>query len=133
MISPENFIFDRIAKELRNLYEGITVTGEYVTNSTKFPVVTFDEADNSVYQKMRTDKIENAVQLTYDINVYSNKVGYKKLEAKTIMATIDGMMADLGFTRTMCMPVKNLQDASIYRLSARYYGVCDTTGRIFTN
>ena len=51
---------------------------------------------------MRTTNIENAVTLMYSVNVYTNTVGYKKSEAKEIMATVDDEFTKLGFARTTC-------------------------------
>lgn len=141
MISPENFVFSKIAGVLRATYPGISLYGATPDKPpTQFPVVTIVETDNTVYQKMRTTTIENAAQLMYEVNVYSNKTGYKKSEAKDIMDTIDQEFAALGFTRTMCNPVSNLQDATIYRIVARYTGVvvpeisgADKNLRIYTN
>lgn len=123
MISPEPFIFSQIASLLRAEYPGVFVSGEYVDAPAKFPAVTIIEADNSVYQRMRTTDVGNAALLMYEVNVYSNQTGYKKSQAKAIMDTIDKQFASLGFTRTMCNPVSNLHDATIYRITARYEGV----------
>lgn len=140
MISPESFVFSKIAGVLRAEYPNIFVSGEFVDSPAKFPTVTIIEADNSVYQRMRTTTIENAASIMYEVNVYSNKTGYKKSEAKAIIDTIDQQFAALGFTRTMCNPVSNLQDATIYRMVARYEGVVvpeptetNETLRIYTN
>ena len=135
MIDIESFLFSRIAGVLRTSYEGIFVSGEYVDSPTKFPTVTIIESDNSVLQKMMTiaPNLENAVSLMYEVNVYTNSVGYKKSEAKDIMETIDNEFSKMGFTRTMCNPVSNLQDATIYRIVARYEGVADKDFRIYTN
>lgn len=119
----ENFIFDQIAKKLQTVYPGISVISESEAEPASFPAVTIVEAANSVYQKMRTTKIENATQLMYEVNVYCNTIGYKKLEARSIMATIDDLFADMGFMRTMMNPMANLHDATIYRLFARYTGI----------
>lgn len=135
MIDIESFLFSRIAGVLRTSYEGIFVSGEYVDSPAKFPSVTIVESDNSVLQKMMTiaPNLENAVSLMYEVNVYTNSVGYKKSEAKDIMETIDNEFSKMGFTRTMCNPVSNLQDATIYRIAARYEGVADKDFRIYTN
>ena len=131
----ESFLFSQIAGALRASYEGIFVSGEYVDRPAKFPAVTIVESDNSVLQKMRTaaPNLENAVSLMYEVNVYTNSVGYKKSEAKDIIETIDNEFSKMGFTRTMCNPVSNLQDATIYRIVARYEGVADKDFRIYTN
>ena len=135
MIDIESFLFSRIAGVLRTSYEGIFVSGEYVDSPAKFPSVTIVESDNSVLQKMMTiaPNLENAVSLMYEVNVYTNSVGYKKSEAKDIMETIDNEFSKMGFTRTMCNPVSNLQDATIYRIVARYEGIADNNFRIYTN
>lgn len=140
MTSPESFVFSKVAGILRAEYPNIFVSGEFVDSPAKFPAATIIEADNDVYKKMRTTTIENAAQLMYQVDVFSNKTGYKKSEAKAIMDTIDQQFAALGFTRTMCNPVSNLQDATIYRIVARYTGVvvpeitgADENLRIYTH
>lgn len=133
MIDAEFDIYDTISDALRDAFgENIWISGEYVDVPAKFPAATIIEADNSVYQKMRTTNIENAVQVMYEVNVYSNRIGYKKFEAKQIMAVIDNAFASINFTRIMMNTVSNLQDATIYRLVARYEGVIDKDLWIYT-
>ena len=134
MIDVESFLFNQIAGILRFQYN-VYVSGEYVDSPAKFPAVTIVEINNGVYQKMRTaaPNLENAVSLTYEVNVYTNSIGYKKSEAKKILETIDNEFSNMGFTRTMCNPVSNLQDATIYRIVARYEGIVDKNFRIYTN
>lgn len=109
--------------------------GEYTSSPASFPAVTIIEADNTVVQRMRTaaPNIENAALLLYEVNVYTNTIGYKKQDAKEIMDIVDDEFSKLGFTRTMCNPVSNLQDATIYRIVARYTGVADKYFMIYTN
>lgn len=150
MIYPENFIFDAVADVLRETYadRNIFVSGEYTESPARFPAVTLFQADSSEYMGAHTTNGENAVSLMYEATVYSNQVGYKKLEAYEIMETIDQVMTGkintqgrvLGFRRTMCSPIPNLQDATIFALVARYQGVdmpeYDSNGtvhRIYTN
>lgn len=111
----------------------IFVSGEYTPSPASFPAVTIEETNNSVYQRMRTTNIENAASVLYEVNVYSNKVGYKKAEAQEIMSFIDDIMSGLGFTRTMCNPLPNLADATIYRLTARYEAIIDKDLWIYQN
>ena len=111
---------------LRAEVPGISVYSEYTEVPAKFPSVTIIESNNTVLQRMRTLKIENAVNLTYDVNIYSNAVGgYKKLEAKQIQEIVDREFERIGFTRTACNPMTNLQDVNIYRLYSRYEAVAD--------
>lgn len=135
MIDIENFVLDKVADALRAAYPGIYVAGEYTPSPTSFPAVTIMESDNSTLQKMRTlaPGLENAAQLMYEVNVYTNSGGYRKQEAKAVMDTVDDAFLAMGFTRTMCNPISNLQDATIYRMTARYEGVADRNFRIYTN
>lgn len=140
MIDIENDVFAAAATPLREKYgkdeKGkykIFVSGEYTSSPASFPAVTIEEVNNRVYQKMRTLHIENAASVLYEVNVFSNKIGYKKAEAQEIMSFVDNIMSGLGFTRTMCNPLPNLADATIYRLTARYEAVVDKDHWIYTN
>lgn len=135
MIDIENRVFSYVAETLREAYgkNNIFLASEETAAPARFPAAIILEADNSVYKKARDTKIENAAKLLYDVDVYSNKEGYKKAEAQDIMNLIDSCMERLGFTRTMCTPASNLMDAKVYRMKARYEGVVDTSGRIYTN
>ncbi len=146
MIDIENFVFSRVADVLRTKYDyqDIYVSGEYVDTPARFPAVTIIEADNSVLKSQSTIEIENAVSLLYEVNVFSNQIGYKKSQAKDILETLDYEFKKLGFVRIMCSPTPNLADSTIYRITARYegvvqpeysqdeYGMDDVTYRIYT-
>lgn len=135
MIYAENFIFDMVADVLRAQYTDppITVTGEYQGSSKSFPVVTIIQADSSEYMKRHTTAGEQAASVMYEVTVYSNVVGYKKLQAYNIMQTVDDVFTgkivtegrQMRFHRTMCSPIPNLRDSTIYALTARYEGVID--------
>lgn len=125
MIDCESYIFSQIASVLRGAYPGIFVSGEYTASPAEFPSVTIIESDNAVVQRMRTTNMENAVTLLYEVNIYTNTVGYKKSEAKKILSLIDTEFAKMGFARMMCNPISNLQDATIYRIVARYQAAVD--------
>ena len=123
MIDVENLVFTKVAEALRTEFPNAFVTGEYVDVPAKFPAVTIVEADNSIFERMRTTVIENAVAVMYEVSVYSNKAAGKKTEAKAIMDVADSAFASLGFTRQMRQQVPNLNDARIYRVVSRYQAV----------
>ena len=124
MIDIENELFTLIATELRATYDGIFVSGEYVSQPSRFPAVSFVEMDNSVYQPGRDSSgIENFANVMYQVDVYSNLNKGKKAQAKEIVNTIDTQMAMHGFTRTFLNPIPNMDDATIYRITARYQAV----------
>lgn len=132
MINIEEEIFDDVATEVRSKYPKIYMVGEYVKSPTSFPFVSLIEQDNYVYTKTQTSlNDENHCQVMYEINVYSNKIKGKKTECKEIMALIDSVMLHKGFTRTMLQPIPNIDDATIYRIVARYTGVVSKDKQIF--
>lgn len=126
MIDCESKIFTPIAKKVRDEHSGAFVTGEYVRAPAKFPHVSIVEMDNygSDYD---TAESEQFAVITYEVNVYSNKSAGKKSEAKEIMNTIDKMMYGMNFKRLSLTPVPNLEDSTIYRLTARYRAKTDGT------
>ena len=121
MIDIESQVFSRIAARLRETFDGIYVTGEYVKTPPSFPAVSLVEMDNTpLIRTQTTDSVENHVVIIYELNVYSNKTAGKKTECKKIAAMVDEEMAAMGFTRTMLNPIPNMDDATIYRMVGRY-------------
>ena len=124
MIDVESDVFSLIATTLRAAYDDIYITGEYVSQPPKFPAVFIVEQENSVYLPGRdSGGIENFANVTYQIEVYSNLSKGKKTQARTIAGMIDTLMAVNGFTRTFMNPVQNMNDPTIYRITARYQAV----------
>ena len=128
MIDIENEVYTPIAQAVRAAYSGAFVTGEYVKAPSKFPHISIVEADNYTSASRRDSAAtEKYGTVMYEINVYSNKTAGKKSEAKAIMNLIDAMMYARNFTRLSLTPVPNLEDATIYRLTARYRAETDGT------
>lgn len=128
MIDCENEVYTRIAKVLREKFPGIDIAGEYVKAPSVFPHVSITQSDNSVIANKTTDSAEMA-QVMFEINVYSNKTGGKKTECKAIMNIIDEVLFKMNFRRLALTPVPNMEDATIYRIVARYRVATD--GRYF--
>lgn len=128
MVDIESDVFDTVATELRSQHAGIWVAGEFVDTPARFPAVTIVEADNRIFERMRTRTIENAVRVMYEVQIFSNKASGKKEEAKEIADTADEVFASRGFTRTMRSQVANLKDATIYRIVCRYEAIVGENG-----
>lgn len=126
MIDCENEVYTRIAKVLREEFPGINIAGEYVKAPSGFPHVSITQSDNSVVSEKMTGSAEMA-QVMFEINVYSNKTEGKKAECKSIMKIIDDVMFSMNFKRQAMTPVPNLEDATIYRIVARYRVMTDGT------
>lgn len=132
MISLENEIFNIISKAIRNDYPQGFVVGEYVKAPARFPCISIVEMDNRVYENTQTSGcLENHVDVTYEVNIYSNKTSGKKSECKAIASLIDNEFATLGFSRTMLQPIPNIDDATIYRMVGRYTGVVSKDKKVF--
>lgn len=126
MIDMESALFTELASALRAAYPGVTVTGEYINAPPKFPYVSIVEADNYTDSRYAdSGGTECCARLMYDVNIYSNKAGAKKAECRKLLNYIDAMLYEMNFVRISMNPVPNLEDATIYRLNARYEGVTD--------
>lgn len=133
MIDVEFAVYNAVTSDLKLIYPDIFATGDLSSSPAKFPAVSIVEINNSVFISARTNNIENAVSVSYEVNVYSNKTGYNKIEAKEILAVVDNSFRNLGFTRTFSNPIQNLEDKNIYRIVARYEATIDKDFWIYQN
>ena len=121
MIDVESKVFQKCADAFRAAYPNGYIAGEYVPQPPKFPAVSLVEMDNSVDNRaIDNGDIENAVNVMYQVDVYSNLNTGKKAQTKAIIALLDEALAGYRFVRTFCNPVQNFNDATIYRMTARY-------------
>ena len=124
MINVETEIINSISKAVRNVYPNALVVGEYVKTPARFPCISIVEMDNTVYDRTQTSGcLENHADISYEVNIYSNKTSGKKSECREIASLIDNEFATLGMSRTMLQPIPNIDDATIYRMLGRYRGV----------
>lgn len=127
MIDIENQIYTPIAKALRNKFSGIIVSGEYINAPPVFPYVSIVEQDNYTTQAhMDSGSVEFST-LMYEVNVYSNKSVGKKAACREIITFIDNLMYSKNFRRISLSPVPNMENATIYRIVARYKAETDGT------
>ena len=121
MIDCENEVYTRIATLLRKRFPGIDISSEYVNSPPSFPHVSIVQSDcYPVPGKQDTSLKDNMEVVRFDIDIYSNKTEGKKTECKTIAKEIDVLLYSMNFTRTAMTPVPNMEDATIYRIVARY-------------
>lgn len=128
MIDIESRVYDPIAKAVRAAFPGASVSSEYVRAPSKFPHVSITESDNyTTLSHLDGAGTERFATVMYEVNVYSNKSSGKKSECRTVMDLVDRMMYQKNFTRISMTPVPNLEDATIYRIVARYRAETDGT------
>lgn len=128
MIDIESEVYSPLAIALRNNFSGISVSGVYVKSPSAFPFVSITESDNyPTVDHLDNGDAERFVTIMYEINVYSNKTSGRKSECKSILSFVDDYMYRHNFIRISSTPVPNLDNASIYRLVARYRAETDGT------
>lgn len=121
MIDVENEVYTRVAEMLRVQFPGINTASEYVKSPPAFPHVSITQSDNyPIAEREDSSDKENMVQVMFEINVYSNKSSGKKTECKKIMNAINDLLTSMNFRRLAMTPVPNMEDATIYRITARY-------------
>lgn len=132
MLDFQNEIFTEVATSVRSKHEGITVTGEYTRSPSKFPTVTLDEIENvTVAELVDSSHEEKYAGLGYRLQVFSNKTGGKKTEARAIFATADEVMRRLGFRRVTYSVTPEIYDSTVYSIMATYEAIVDVNGIIY--
>lgn len=127
MIDVENEIFTKVYDAIKAYSPNAFVTGEYLKIPATFPCVSVLEISNITWRRSMTNSTqENHADITYEINVYSNKKNGKKSECKALAAVADSVMTGLGFTRVMLSAIPELEDAIVYRMVGRYEAVIGT-------
>jgi len=121
MIDVENEVYTMVAQSLRGQFPGIDVASDYVDAPADLPHVSIYMADNYTPIREQTGSAkEDYVVMTFQVDVYSNKVDGKKTEAKKIANHISDLLHAHNFIRTSQSPMPNLREAGIYRITARY-------------
>ena len=123
MIDIENIVINKVIEELTNNFENITVSSEETKTPASFPAVFILVKSNTIYLDSRDENKENHANIMFQADVYDNDVDNKKENCKAIAAELDLIMQENGFTRTMCEPIANLEDATIYRITMRFTAV----------
>ena len=132
MIDFLNEIFTQVATRLREEHPGITVTGEYTRQPSKFPTATLDEIENVTVDSLEdSSAAERFSGLTYRLQVFSNKQSGKKAEARAIFSTANGVLHRLGFRRVTYSTTPEIYESTIYSITATYEAIADMDGTIY--
>lgn len=131
MIDFEREIYTHVVKRVQAVHGDVEFSGIDERLPSKFPFVSLVEADSTTRaDTIDSGSFENHINVMYEVNVYSNKSSGRKAECKAILATIDDTFIRMGFARTMRNPA-TMDDATIYRMVARYTGAIDKNGKIY--
>ncbi len=121
MINIEDKIINEMYEAVMAVSPNANIVSEYVRKPQSFPHVSIIEQYNNTHQRAATlSSIDHASDLMYEVNVYSNLTVGKKNEVKTIMSAICDRFSALGFLRNSTMVTPNVEDSTIYRMTARF-------------
>lgn len=129
MIDISNEIFNAAAKDLRSLYKGITVVGEYVEIPAKFPTVTLDEISN-VPTHLDSATINKYAKVIYRSQVFMNGNGKRK-KAREIFDSLDRKLMDLGLTMKTYTTTPAIYNSEVYCITATHEGVIGADGTVY--
>lgn len=121
MIDIEAQVLNAVAAAVEEQAPNVLVSNVAMLVPPQFPCVAVYE-QNSIVPRRRADSshTEKFNELTYVVDVTSNKRLGAKAEAKTLLAIADAVMYRLNFTRVGMVSNDYLADASYYRITARY-------------
>lgn len=132
MIDYQNETFTAVATAVRSNHNGASVSGEYTRKPSTFPAVTLDEIENvTVGNLVDSSHEEKFAGVTYRLQVFSNKVGGKKSEAREIFATADRVIRGMGFRRITYTTTPEIYESTIYSITATYEAIVSADGVIY--
>ena len=132
MIDYYNSIYTHIETAVKTAYPSVKMTGEYTRSPAQFPCVTCEEIGNIDIQELfDSSRAEKFARLTYRIQVFSNSQNGKKAEARTIFATVDNAIKELGFHRSAYTTTPDLYESTMYCITATYEVVIGVDGTMY--
>lgn len=131
MIDFSNEVFNTAAKDLRSLYSGIQVIGEYVEAPAKFPTVTLDEIQN-VPVHLDSGATNKYARVVYRSQIFCNGEG-KRQKARAIYDSLDRILMGLGLFAKSYSTTPAIYNSEIYCITATHEGVIGEDGTIYRN
>lgn len=132
MIDYENEILTAVATGVRSKHKGTNIKSEYVRSPAEFPAVALSEIENvNVDNLIDSSHEEKYAGLGYRLQVFSNKEGGKKAEAKEIFKTADTILCGMGFRRVSYSTTPEIYNSTIFSITATYEAIIDVNGVIY--
>lgn len=131
MIDKSNEIFNTAAKDLRSLYTGVQVVGEYVETPAKFPTVTIDEIQN-VPVHLDSASVNKYAKIVYRSQVFCNGEGKRK-RAREIFDSLDQTLMGMGLIMKTYTTTPTIYNSEVYCITATHEGVIGADGTIYRN
>lgn len=131
----ENFreVFTTVANAVLAEYPTCRITNSFVYAPVDFPCVAIVLSDDGTnYSTRDSSKIDKFRDITVTVDVYSNKANGKKTESESIMQIIIDTLYPLNFNMVSCRPSSNINNASIYRITATFTATVDYNNTIYS-
>lgn len=129
MIDYSNEIFNAVATDLRSLYAGIKVVGEYVASPTLFPTVTIDEVQN-IPTHLDSAALPKYASVQYRVQVFCNGVG-KRAKAREIYSSVEERLSSMGLVGVTYTTTPAIYNSEVYCITGTFRGVVDRDGVIY--
>ena len=131
MISIDSEVITAVRDAITEAHGKCFVSGEYLRSVSELPAVSILEMNNYVPTRaIDSGTVENYAEIMYQIDVYSADRSTKKSSARELMKTADEVMIGMGFRRISLNPLPNVNNATIFRMTARYQAVVTKEGYI---
>lgn len=129
MIDKENEVYTRVREAVLAEFPTVAMDSSYQPIPSGFPHVSLYQSDSFTPTALQDNQLVPKYEVvTFEAQVYSNNKSNRKQECKAIMNTVCDTMSLMNFRRLVLTPVPNLNDSSIYRLTARFEAVVDANG-----
>lgn len=133
MFNIQKEIFTAVATAVLTASPSCKIKNSFVYAPDAFPCACIVLSDDGMTYKMRdSSHADNFRDVTIIADTFSNKTDGKKTEAEALMQVIIDKLASLNFTMVSCKPISNINNASIYRLTATFTATVDKDGQIYT-
>ena len=129
MIDYSNEIFNAVATDLRSIYTGIKVVGEYVSSPTHFPTVTIDEVQN-IPTNLDSAEQPKYASVVYRVQIFCNGVG-KRAKAREIYGSVAERLHSMGLVGVTYTTTPAIYNSEVYCITGTFRGVVDRDGVIY--
>lgn len=130
MIDFSNEIFNTVATNLRSLYKGIQVVGEYVETPAKFPTVTVDEVQNLPVH-LDSATTNKYARVVYRSQIFCNTESGKRQQAREIFDSLDRILMDMGLFMKSYTTTPAIYNSEVYCITATHEGVIGVDGTVY--
>jgi hypothetical protein len=122
-------IFNAVATDLRSIYAGIKVVGEYVSSPSLFPTVTIDEISN-IPAHLDSSAENKYAEVVYRVQVFCNGIG-KRAKAREIYGNMARKLSLLGLVGMTYTTTPAIYNSEIYCITGTFRGVIGRDGVIY--